>query len=135
MNVFTDSSALAKRYIADERSSSLDEILQSATNLAVSVLCISEIISALCRRRRERFLKPADYARAKTALEADLADATWSSRSLMKYCSKAFGFLNSTHYVHRTRFRYQALSFGARTGSFPPTLANASRPRRAGFRW
>jgi len=76
VNVFTDSSALAKRYIADEQSSGLDEILQSATNLAVSVLCITEIISALCRRRRERFLKPAEYARVKMALEADLADAT-----------------------------------------------------------
>jgi predicted nucleic acid-binding protein len=42
----------------------------------VSVLCITEIISALCRRRRERFLKPAEYLQVKAALEADLADAT-----------------------------------------------------------
>jgi predicted nucleic acid-binding protein len=76
VNVFADSSALAKRYIADEQSVSLDEILESATDLAVSVLCITEIISALCRRRRERFLKPAEYLQVKAALEADLADAT-----------------------------------------------------------
>ena len=76
MNVFADSSALAKRYIADEQSSEMDDILQGASDLGVSVLCLPEIISALCRRRRERFLKPAEYASAKNALDADLADAT-----------------------------------------------------------
>jgi predicted nucleic acid-binding protein len=75
MNVFADSSALAKRYMADEQSSDMDEVLERATNLAVSILCVTEIISALCRRRRERFLKPSEYATAKNALEADLADA------------------------------------------------------------
>ena len=75
MNLFADSSALAKRYIADEKSVEFENLLQRATNLAVSVLCAPEIISALCRRRRERFLKPAEYAAAKTALESDLADA------------------------------------------------------------
>lgn len=76
MNVFVDSSVLAKRYIADEQSEEVDKLLERATNLAVSVLCLPEIISALCRRRRERFLKPSEYAAARTALESDLADAT-----------------------------------------------------------
>jgi uncharacterized protein len=76
VNLFADSSALAKRYIADEKSADLDKLLQQSTNLAVSVLCLPEIISGLCRRRRERFLKAAEYAAAKTSLEADLADAT-----------------------------------------------------------
>jgi predicted nucleic acid-binding protein len=76
VNVFADSSALSKRYIADEQSSNLDDMLQGATNLAVSVLCLTEIISALCRRRRERVLRPIQYVAAKNALEADLADAT-----------------------------------------------------------
>jgi predicted nucleic acid-binding protein len=40
----------------------------------VSVLCLPEIISGLCRRRRERFLTPAQYAAAKEALSNDLAD-------------------------------------------------------------
>jgi uncharacterized protein len=75
VNLFADSSALAKRYLADEKSEDFDNILASATNLAVSVLCLPEIISALCRRRRERFVSAAQYAAAKSALEADLADA------------------------------------------------------------
>jgi len=75
MNLFADSSALAKRYIADEKSEEVDKLLQNSSTLAVSVLCLPEIISALCRRRRERFLTASQYASAKSALEADLADA------------------------------------------------------------
>ncbi len=75
MNLFADSSALAKRYIADEKSEDLDKLLAGSRSLAVSVLCLPEIISALCRRRRERFLTPAQYASAKDALARDLADA------------------------------------------------------------
>jgi predicted nucleic acid-binding protein len=75
VNLFADSSALGKRYIADEQSEELDKLFERATNLAVSVLCLPEIISALCRRRRERVLRPAEYAAAKIALESDLADA------------------------------------------------------------
>jgi uncharacterized protein len=75
MNLFVDSSALAKRYIADEMSGKLDELLGAARELSVSVLCLPEIISALCRRRRERFLTKTQYEAATRALDADLADA------------------------------------------------------------
>jgi predicted nucleic acid-binding protein len=76
VNLFADSSALAKRYIADEESEEFEQLLQRATGLTVSVLCLPEIISALCRRRRERSLTMAQYAEAKDALESDLGDAT-----------------------------------------------------------
>jgi len=52
-----------------------DTLLQSSNSLAVSVLCLPEIICALCRRRRERYLTSKQYATAKAALDADLADA------------------------------------------------------------
>jgi predicted nucleic acid-binding protein len=76
VNLFADSSALAKRYIADESSEELDKLLQKSTNLAISILCVPEIISGLCRRRRERFLTPSHYTAAKNALNSDLRDAT-----------------------------------------------------------
>jgi predicted nucleic acid-binding protein len=76
VNLFADSSALAKRYIADEKSDEFDALLQRASGLTVSVLCLPEIISALCRRRRERLLTSAHFAASKRALEGDLADAT-----------------------------------------------------------
>jgi PIN domain nuclease of toxin-antitoxin system len=56
LNVFFDSSALAKRYIDEKGSDRVQAILSSASALAVSVICVPEIVSALCRRRRERKL-------------------------------------------------------------------------------
>ena len=76
MNLFSDSSALAKRYIADEKSAALDELLHKSDSVGVSVLCLPEIVSALCRRRREKFLTKSEYKAARSALEVDLADAT-----------------------------------------------------------
>jgi len=76
VNLFADSSALAKRYVADETSEEFEKLLQRATSLTVSILCLPEILSALCRRRQERILTPSQYAAAKDALEADLADTT-----------------------------------------------------------
>lgn len=76
MNVFLDSSALAKRYVQEPGSDRLQEILWSASTLGVSVLCISEIVSALCRRRRERTLSPQQYLKAKRALLVDIEDST-----------------------------------------------------------
>lgn len=76
MNIFLDSSALAKRYVQEPGSDRLEEILSSASSLGVSVICLSEIISALCRRRRERRLSPQQYLEAKRALFEDIEDST-----------------------------------------------------------
>jgi len=76
MNLFADSSTLAKRYIADETSDDFDALMLRATSLSASVLCVPEIILALCRRRQERTLTQAQYAAAKGALESDPANAT-----------------------------------------------------------
>ncbi|MGA2609260.1 MAG: type II toxin-antitoxin system VapC family toxin [Terriglobia bacterium] len=76
MNVFLDSSALAKRYIQEPGSDRLEEILFSASSLGVSVICVSEVVSALCRRRRERKLSPQEYLKAKQALFEDIEDAS-----------------------------------------------------------
>jgi hypothetical protein len=74
LNVFFDSSALAKRYVEETGSDRVHDILSSATSLTVSVLCVSEIISALCRRRREQRLSQKQYISAKQALFADIED-------------------------------------------------------------
>ena len=75
MNAFFDSSALAKRYVDEPGSDRVAEILRSASALGVSILAPAEIVSALCRRRRERVLNRTQYARAKQALFEDVADA------------------------------------------------------------
>jgi predicted nucleic acid-binding protein len=76
VNVFLDSSALAKRYIQEPGSDRVQEMLAAASSLGVSVLCLSEIVSALSRRRRERKLSPQQYLKAKQALLEDIEDAS-----------------------------------------------------------
>jgi predicted nucleic acid-binding protein len=76
LNVFFDSSALAKRYIEEKGSDQVQEILYSASALAVSVICVPEIVSALCRRRRERKVSTEEYRKAKASVLSDIDDAT-----------------------------------------------------------
>ena len=76
MNVFFDSSALAKRYIEEKGSDQVQAILSSAAALAVSVICVPEIVSALCRLRRERKLSTEEYRNAKASVLTDVDDAT-----------------------------------------------------------
>ena len=76
MNVFLDSSALAKRYVEEPGSDRVEEILSSASSLGVSVISLPEVVSALCRRRREGKLSRQQYSKAKQALSDDIADAS-----------------------------------------------------------
>ena len=76
MNVFLDSSALVKRYVQEPGSDRVEEILSAASSLGVSVICLSEVVSALCRRRRERKLSRQQYLNAKEALFEDIEDAS-----------------------------------------------------------
>ena len=75
MNLFFDSSALAKRYIEEKGSDRVQDILSSASALAVAVICVPEIVSALSRRRHERKLSMQEYRNAKTSLLSDIDDA------------------------------------------------------------
>lgn len=76
MNVFFDPSALAKRYVQESGSDRVETILSSASALGISIICVSEIVSALCRRRREGKLSQQQYREAKRALFADVQDAS-----------------------------------------------------------
>lgn len=75
MRTFFDSSAFAKRYVEEAGSQSVDALCAAATELALSVVCIPEIISALNRRVREGTLTRRQYIEAKTRLSEDMADA------------------------------------------------------------
>ena len=72
MNVFLDSSALAKRYVNETGSDRVGEILSAASSLGLSVICLSEVVSGLCRLRREGKLSPPQYAANKRALIEDV---------------------------------------------------------------
>ena len=75
MKTFFDSSAFAKRYIEEAGSQVVDSLCQGATEVALSVLCIPEIITALNRRVREGRVQDREYAEAKQYLSQDIRDA------------------------------------------------------------
>lgn len=75
MRTYLDSSALASRYVQERNTSQVEEILRDSSSLGTSVLSIPEILSALCRRRREGVLSTEVYERAKEALLEDVTDA------------------------------------------------------------
>ena len=76
MNVFLDSSALSKRYVEEPGAVRLEQILAAASALGISRICLTEIISALSRRRREGSLSRNQYQKAKQALLTDIGDAS-----------------------------------------------------------
>ena len=75
MNLFFDSSALAKRYVREPGSDRVAELIAGASSLGLSIICLSEVISALCRRRREKKLSHEEYLKTKRTLFEDAEDA------------------------------------------------------------
>ncbi len=75
MKTLFDSSAFSKRYIDEKGSQEVDDICRETSVLALSVICVPEIISALNRGVREKHLSRHEYFTAKSRLLADVADA------------------------------------------------------------
>jgi len=76
MRLSVDSSSFAKRYIQEVGSDKLDDLLHGASELALCVILVPEIVSGLNRRLRERTLTVRDYREAKRQLLDDVRDAT-----------------------------------------------------------
>jgi predicted nucleic acid-binding protein len=74
MKAFFDSSALAKRYIEEPNSEKVENLCAQTTMLGVSSICLPEIISGLCRLRRDSILTKNQYEVAKDALLRDFED-------------------------------------------------------------
>jgi hypothetical protein len=75
VKVFFDSSAFAKRYLEEKGSDAVEKLCGQATVVAVSIICLPEIISALCRLLHQSVLSKKQYDAAKQALLHDLGDA------------------------------------------------------------
>ena len=72
--MFLDTSAFAKRYIAEQGSEKIMKLCEQADGLVVSVICLPEIISTLSRLVREKKLTKIEYRQLKGNAMADLAD-------------------------------------------------------------
>ena len=76
MKLLVDSSAFAKRYVQEYGSEQIDNYLQQASELALCIILMPEIISGLNRRLREQILTVKDYNKLKNQLLEDVHDAT-----------------------------------------------------------
>ena len=75
MRVYFDTSAFAKRYIDETGTADVLAWCGRASELALSVIAVPELISAFRRLQREGRLTDAQYQIIKRALMLDIADA------------------------------------------------------------
>lgn len=69
--LYVDSSALARLYVPEAESERLDAFLRGRVGLMISELAITEVLSAVARRRREGELRPELANRIRDAVLAD----------------------------------------------------------------
>lgn len=69
--IYLDSSALAKLYVPEPESDSLDAFLRGRRDLLISELAITEVLSAIARKRREGSLTSALAFEIRDAILAD----------------------------------------------------------------
>ncbi len=74
MKVFLDTSAFAKRYVAEQSSDKVMALCLKADSLVVSVICLVELVSTLSRLVREKKINKTKYRKLKAEAMADLKD-------------------------------------------------------------
>ena len=74
MKVFLDTSAFAKRYVAEHGSDKVIALCLKADSFVISVSCLPELISTLSRLVREKKLSKAEYRKLKGDAMTDLVD-------------------------------------------------------------
>lgn len=76
MRLFLDSSALAKRYVAEPGTEKIVSLCAEADEILLSIICVPELISAFNRLKREGHLSSRHYGRLKKELAADIEQAS-----------------------------------------------------------
>ena len=76
MRIFLDSSALVKRYIQEEGTSEVNELCRDASEIAVSIICITEVLSACNRLVREKLINKKQYSLIKNEFLLDIDTAS-----------------------------------------------------------
>jgi predicted nucleic acid-binding protein len=71
VTLYLDTSSLVKLYVVEPGSDAVRKLVDAATVVATSSIAYTETRAALARRRRERVLRPAAFASAKTTFEAE----------------------------------------------------------------
>ena len=71
VGIYLDSSALAKLYVPEPESDRLEAFLRGRRDLLISELTITEVLSAVSRRRREGMLSASQALEIRDAVLAD----------------------------------------------------------------
>jgi predicted nucleic acid-binding protein len=80
--VYVDSSALAKLYVPEPESDRLDAFLRGRRDLLISELTITEVLSAVARKRREGMLDVSQASEIRNAILADADSGSFSRLDL-----------------------------------------------------
>ena len=75
MRLFFDTSAFAKRYVAEPGTERVLELCSQASSIGLAAICLPELISTLCRLVREGRLSGEQYNELKRDLLAQTMDA------------------------------------------------------------
>jgi predicted nucleic acid-binding protein len=98
--IYIDSSALAKVYVPEPESELLDEFLRGREDLMISELVITEVISAVARRRREGSLSSEQANAIRDAVLSDAGSGSFQRLDLNPSVHrKAEGMLLSTESI------------------------------------
>lgn len=74
MKFFIDSSALVKRYIEEPGSERMTELMKKAGDVAVSIACVPEVLSACNRLVREKKINSEQYEWIKNEFLLDIGE-------------------------------------------------------------
>lgn len=80
--IYVDSSALAKLYLPEAESERLDTFLRGRRGLMISELAITEVLSAVGRRKREKELRAKQANEIRDALLADADSGSFNRLDL-----------------------------------------------------
>src|SRR5262245_42541257 len=80
--VYVDASALVKLYLPEPESEWLDEFLQGRRDLLISELAMTEVLSAVARRRREGGLTSRQASQIRDAIYRDAGSGAFTRLDL-----------------------------------------------------
>jgi predicted nucleic acid-binding protein len=80
--IYLDSSALAKLYVPEPESDRLDSFLRGRRDLLMSELAITEVLSAVARKRREGILSASQAFEIRDAILADAGSGSFNRLDL-----------------------------------------------------
>ncbi|MGH8261682.1 MAG: type II toxin-antitoxin system VapC family toxin [Steroidobacteraceae bacterium] len=82
VRIYVDSSALAKLYVPEAESDAVDDLLRRARDLVISDLAVTEVLSAVARRYREKALGLEQVNQIRAAVLADAGSGSFDCLGL-----------------------------------------------------